>query len=319
MEYRNFANTMSMNMKQIHMKNEIKTILVPTDFSELSKNALRVAVKMAQRHGAKLIIAHTVHTYYMIDRGGKQVIGSDTVEENRKNAEKKLLDLHTSLVEKYNIAVETKMSNESILDSSNELIVTDQVDLIVMGTSGRQNIKQFILGSNSYNMLLNANCSVLLIPRKSRKTSFKKILFPVRVNHELDQKADLSVLLAEKNKGGIDLLGVGDLDKMEDVKKDYIEMKRNLMQQSAEYESEFQLSHDNAEVIIQAAIDKQSDIIILAHEDEDSWKSFMADNFFKKMINGTDIPLLIVKSKLNRIKNKTENRMGYDFTMPIPG
>lgn len=301
------------------MKTEIKTILVPTDFSELSKNALRVAVKMAQRHEAKLIVAHTVHTYYMIDRGGKQVIGSETVQENRDNAKLKLDELRTSIHEKDNIHIETKISSESILDSINDLIMTEKVDIIVMGTSGRQKMKQFILGSNSYNVLLNANCSVLLIPKKFKKTSFKKILFPVRVNHELDQKADLSVLLAEKNNGGINLLGVGDLDQMADVKKDYIEMKKNLMLKSADYESEFQLSHDNAEVIIKAAIEKKSDIIILADEDEDSWKSFMADNFFKKMINGTDIPLLIVKSKLDRIKDKTEKLTGYDLSMPIPG
>ena len=301
------------------MKTEIKTILVPTDFSDLSKNALRVAVKMAQRHEAKLIISHTVHTYYMIDRGGKQVIGADTVQENRNTAKTKLLELQTSLHQEFNITIETKISSESILDSINELILSDKVDIVVMGTSGRQKIRQFILGSNSYNILLNANCSVLLIPETFRKTSFKKILFPVRVNHELDQKADLSILLAEKNGGDINLLGVGDLDKMEDVKKDYIAMKRNLMLKSADYESEFQLSHDNAEVIIQAAIDKESDIIILADQDEDSWKSFMADNFFKKMINGTDIPLLIVKSKLDRINNKPEDLMGYDITMPIPG
>lgn len=301
------------------MGTEIKSILIPTDFSDLSTNALQVAVKMAQRHEAKLLIVHVVHTYYMIDRGGKQVIGSETVQENINNAKIKLDELQISLHEEFSITIETKISTESLLDTINDLVAIEQVDLVVMGTSGRQNIKQLILGSNSYNILLNANCSVLLIPENFKKTSFKKILFPVRVNHELDQKADLSILLANKNNGGINLLGVGHLDKMEEVKKDYIAMKRNLKLKSAEYESEFQLSHDNAEVIIQAAIDKESDIIILADEDEDSWKSFMADNFFKKMINGTNIPLLIVKSKLNRINDKQDDTMGYDMTMPIPG
>lgn len=301
------------------MGTEIKSILIPTDFSDLSINALQVAVKMAQRHEAKLLIVHVVHTYYMIDRGGKQVIGSETVQENINNAKIKLDELQISLHEKFNITIETKISTESLLDTINDLVAIEQVDLVVMGTSGRQNIKQLILGSNSYNILLNANCSVLLIPESFKKTSFKKILFPVRVNHELDQKADLSILLANKNNGGINLLGVGHLDKMEEVKKDYIAMKRNLQLKFAEYESEFQLSHDNAEVIIRAAIDKESEIIILADEDEDSWKSFMADNFFKKMINGTNIPLLIVKSKLDRINVKQDDTMGYDMTMPIPG
>ena len=301
------------------MGTEIKSILIPTDFSDLSTNALQVAVKMAQRHEAKLLIVHVVHTYYMIDRGGKQVIGSETVQENINNAKIKLDELQISLHEEFSITIETKISTESLLDTINDLVAIEQVDLVVMGTSGRQNIKQLILGSNSYNILLNANCSVLLIPENFKKTSFKKILFPVRVNHELDQKADLSILLANKNNGGINLLGVGHLDKMEEVKKDYIAMKRNLQLKFAEYESEFQLSHDNAEVIIRAAIDKESEIIILADEDEDSWKSFMADNFFKKMINGTNIPLLIVKSKLDRINDKQDDTMGYDMTMPIPG
>lgn len=301
------------------MKTEIKTILLPTDFSNLANNALNVAAEMAKRHKAKLIVVHTVNTYYMVGRGGKQVIGSELIQENVDLAKTNLDKLQSNLNTKYNLDIETKISTENIVDSINDLILTDQVDLVVMGTSGQQNVKQFILGSNSYNVLLNANCSVLLIPESFKKTSFKRILFPVRVKHELDQKADLSILLANKNNGDINLLGVGDIDQMVECKKDYIEMKNTLKLNSAEYESEFQLSHDNAEIIAKAAIEKQSDIIILADEDEDSWKSFMADNFFKKMINSTDIPLLIVKSKLDRLKNNTDRDMGYDLTMPIPG
>ena len=301
------------------MKTEIKTILVPTDFSALSKNALKVAAKMAQRHHAKLIVSHAINTYYLIDRSGKQVIGSQTIQENTDRVTAKLNKLRVSFQEKYNLDIDTRICNHNIVDSINYLILTDKVDIVVMGTSGKQKMKQFILGSNSYNVLLHANCSVLLIPEKSKKTSFKKILFPVRVEHELDQKAALSILLANKNNGGIMLLGVGDLAQMVTIKKAYIEMKKNLFLKSANYNSEFQLSHDNADIITKAANDKNSDIIILADQDEDSWKSFMADNFFKKISNGTDIPLLIVKSKLKKIKNNKERIEGYDLTMPIPG
>jgi nucleotide-binding universal stress UspA family protein len=36
----------------------IKTILHPTDFSELSDAAFRVACSLAQDHGARLVVAH---------------------------------------------------------------------------------------------------------------------------------------------------------------------------------------------------------------------------------------------------------------------
>ena len=48
-------------------------------------------------------------------------------------------------------------------------------------------------------------------------------------------------------------------------------------------------------------------------------KKIFFSTFFKKIINGTDIPLLIVKSKLKKIKNNKERIEGYDLTMPIPG
>lgn len=301
------------------MKTEIKTILIPIDFTVKSNNALQVAVKMAERHQAKLIITHSVQTYYMIGRGGKQVIGSETVQENTDRAVEKLNEVRVSILKEHDIEVETRISSQNILDSINDFVVSDNIDLVVIASSGEQNVKQFILGSNSYSVLLHANCSVLLIPEKFKKTSFKKILFPVRVKSELDQKADLSILLADKNDGNINLLGVGDPDRMLAVKKAYIEMKKNLKLNAVDHESEFLLSYDNAEIIAQVAKDKNCDIILLADEDENSWKSFMADNFFKKIINGTDIPLFIVKSKLKRINNKTDQLSGYDLTLPALG
>ncbi|WP_185145830.1 universal stress protein [Chryseobacterium sp. SNU WT5] len=300
------------------MSTTIKTILLPTDFSNKSKNALKLAVKMAQRHNAKLIVTHMVHTYFLIDRGGKQVIGSQTIQENIDRANEKVRALAIELKEKYNFDVETKISNQSIVDGINELVVTDNIDLVIVGTSGRQKMKEFILGSNSYNVLLHANCSVLLVPQTFKRTTFKKILFPVRVQNELDQKATLSLLLAKKNKGGINILGVGDPDRMVSVRTSFLEMKRELAK-SVDCISEFKLSHDNAQIISEVANSKESDIIMLADYDEDIWKSFLSDNFFKKMINNTDVPLFIVKSKLNKIKNNPEEMTGYDLTLPIPG
>ena len=303
----------------MQMKTEIKTILVPLDFSDKSTNALKVATKMALRHEAKLIVTHVVYTYYLIDRGGKQVIGSKTVQENIDGAKLKLEELRLRLLEKYKLNIETTISTQNMVDTINDFVYTDNIDLVVIGTSGNQKMKQFILGSNSYNVLLHANCSVLLIPESFKKTSFKKILFSVRGKHELDQKADISMLLADKNEGGINLVGIGKPNKLVDVRKAYMEMKKNLLLKSADYVSKFQVSKDNAGMICKAAKEKQSDIIILADQDEESWKSFMSDNFFKKMINKSDIPLLIVKSKLKKINSNTERITNYDLTMPIPG
>jgi nucleotide-binding universal stress UspA family protein len=308
-----------MYKKLMKMKTKIATILLPTDFSPKSNNALKLAAKMAQRHGAKLIITHVVHTYFLVDHGGKQVIGSETVQNSIDCAKDKLEALKQSLENDYNLNVEIIISTQNLTDSLNEICVSENVDLVIVGTSGRQNMKEFILGSNSYNILQYSCCSVLLVPENFTNTDFKKILFPVRVQNGLAQKAALSVLLAEKNKGGINLLGVGDPDRMVSVRTAYLEMKKNLLENEVEYTSEFKLSHDNAELICEAADNDQCDVILLTDQDENSWKTFMADNFFKKMINNTNIPLFIVKSKLKKVEDESEQTGGFDLTLPIPG
>lgn len=301
------------------MQTEINTILVPTDFSPKSNNALKVAVKMAKRHEAKLILVHMVHTFYIIDKGGKQVVGSKVVEDTLESAQVKLEQTRIAISDKYNLAIETHISTQNLVDTVNEFILKKNIDLVILGSSGQQTYKEFFLGSNSYNVLLHANCSILLIPEKFKKTIFKNILLPIRVTHELQQKSELSLLIARKNEGEIYLLGIGKEEPIIKMKNAYGEIKKALYNESAEYSADFKITANSAEMIAQEAIEKNCDIILIADRDEDSWKSFMAENFFKKIINSTDIPLLFVKSKLKRIKYDSTSLENYDLTLPIPG
>jgi len=299
------------------MSSPLKTLLVPTDFSAKAENALRLAAEMAVRHGSKIIILHVVHTYYLMDRGGKQVIGSEIVQQSLDAAQLKLEEIRGALQQNFNIEIEIKLSTQGLTDSINELILEENVDLVVLGTSGKQDVKSFILGSNSYNILQYAATSVLLVPETFRKTHFKKILLPVRVENDLDEKAKISLVLAEKNEGGINLLGVADAERLAMIRKSYAEMRKVMQMKGADYVSEFKLCADNADEIVETAQREESDIIVLADQDENSWKSFMAENFFKKMINGTDVPLFIVKTKGERISE--EPLTGFDVTLPFPG
>lgn len=295
----------------------IRTILVPTDFSPKAKNALKLAATMATRHKAKLVVMHAVQTHYMTDRGGKHLIAGQTAQQNLENATASLEKLHEFLSQTYNLDVETVISAQGLIESINELVRSHDIDLVVVGTGGRQSVKEFFLGSNSYSAMLHSHCSVLLVPQDFEKTAFEKILFPVRVENELEQKAELSLLLAQKNNAGINLLGVGDSDRVAAVRKAYIEARKQLMLKSADYVSEFRLCDDNANAIIEVAQDDESDIILLADQDENSWKSFMGENFFRKIINGTNVPLLIVKPKL--LKDREEDIAGFDVTLPVHG
>ena len=251
------------------MRTQIKNILVPIDFSEKSKNAMNLAAQMAIRHEAKLILLHICPTFNLIDRTGKQVIGAETLQENLTNAEEELDELKVDLQIDHNISIQTIIKTENIVDGINELVQTENVDLVVIGTGGKQNLKQLFLGSNSYNVLLNADCSVILVPETFNQTFFKKILFPVRVKSELLEKTDLSILLANKNDGDINLLGVENVNALQNIKETFNQIERNLQLKAASFFSEFKSSDDNAKIIANTKKKNKYKLILLSDQDKE--------------------------------------------------
>jgi len=297
----------------------IKTILVAVDFSEKADSAVLLAVHMARRHHARVILFHNLTHFYVIDRTGRQMVGEETVRKHYKEAENSLRLMKNNLQVKYNDVSFIKIiGNDSIVNSINKIIDSESVDLVIAGTSGKQGLRELILGSSSYQILTGVKCSVLLMPEDSHQYTFEKILVPVRVTNKLDEKLQISKLIAEKNKGFIGLLGISDNEHFRDVRKAFIKARESLRGDEAMHHSSFVVSnHHKAVEISKASKDDKFDLIILNYQDEEGWKSFFAENFFKQIINNTSVPLLFFKD--DEATPQDPEPSGYDITLPFPG
>lgn len=302
------------------MQNLINSLLVAVDFTEKSNNAVKIAVHIAARHEARVILFHNITNHNIIDRTGKQVIGSETIDEIYKKTEHALKELESSLKSQYPaLDFKTIIKNSGLVSGINQVIDCEAVDLVICGSSGQQNLAQLFLGSLSYQILMEVDCSVLLVPEKCNKYSFDKILVPVRVLEDLTNKIELSVAIAKKNKGIISLLGISNEDDILKIRDAYQRAKTNLAIRSQEYDSQFLLTRDKATQISKFSQEDNADIIILNYKDEDSWKSFFLENFFKQIINHTDIPLLFLKNNRVKIKSDLSDNAAFDITLPCPG
>ncbi len=299
----------------------IKTILVATDFTTRSDQAVKVAVHMAKRHHARIILFYNLSSFYIIDRTGMQMVGQETVNENFEQIENSLNLIKEHLQKQYDFTnCTTAIGNNTLINSLNRIIREESVDLVITGGSGKQGLKELILGSSSYQILTAATCSVLLVPEDSHQLNFKKILVPVRVLDELHEKFDLSKLIAEKNKGTISLLGISPEQQFADIRKAYIGLRKELRRSHIEYDASFIISNDKALEISKVSNDSEFDLIILNYQDEENWKSFFSENFLKRIINKTSVPLLFFKdSNQNNIKTDPEDDMGYDINLPFHG
>ncbi|MDR6157778.1 nucleotide-binding universal stress UspA family protein [Chryseobacterium sp. SLBN-27] len=297
---------------------KIKTILVAIDFTEKTDSATILAVHMARRHNARVILFHNVMSFFIIDRTGRQVVGEDTISKHYAEAESSLELIKNTLQQSYSdITFSTMIGNDTITNSINKIIEKESVDIVITGTSGKQGLRELFLGSSSYQILTGVNCSVLLMPEGSQQYKFEKILVPVRVLEKLNEKLEISKLIAEKNKGFINLLGISGDENPIGIRRAFIKIRESLKGSDTEHYSSFVISNDKALQISKASRDAEFDLIILNYQDEESWKSFFSENFFKQIINNTSVPLLFFKD--SDAPDHGPEPAGYDITLPFPG
>jgi nucleotide-binding universal stress UspA family protein len=135
----------------------IHTILHPTDFSEQSENAWRLACALARDYGARLILLHVVHPPAAIY--GEAVY----VPEPEEYREPLRRQLHQLQVPGADVRAERRLEEG---DAATEILrVARETDtnLIVMGTHGRTGLGRLLMGSVAEQVLRSAHCPVLTV------------------------------------------------------------------------------------------------------------------------------------------------------------
>lgn len=157
------------------MSFEIRHVLLPTDFSETADKALPYALAIAEKTGAKLTLMHSIEEPYnfapMIE---------EFAERTKTEVHKKLEDLILTIQkdEQYtDIEIGSKISFGrtvlSILEDADEL----EADVIVMGTTGASGINKILFGSQTSEVILNAEIPVLAVPAESEFDGLPHITF----------------------------------------------------------------------------------------------------------------------------------------------
>ena len=140
----------------------LKTILVPTDFSNCSMKALQYALPFAKQNSAAITLLHVIPppTPAGAEYGS---VDFPAIETNlREGAERELLALAATKVHgavPTEATVRMGSATTEILRLAREL----PADLIVIATHGRTGLKHVFLGSVTEHVVRSAPCPVLVV------------------------------------------------------------------------------------------------------------------------------------------------------------
>lgn len=139
-----------------------KTILVPTDFGEVSEHAVEYALELAKALGSEVILMHAFEIPAVGFPDGALVATADMTNRVLEGAQVGL-DRQAAQYEGRGIEMRTVIKQgdawRSILAAADEV----GCDLIVMGTHGRRGLPRALLGSVAEKVVRTAHCPVLTV------------------------------------------------------------------------------------------------------------------------------------------------------------
>ena len=177
----------------------MKSILVPTDFSDQATYALDLAYDIARHSGAAVKLLNVVES----PRGESfNTMGDVTANEGEnavffvqmvEGAKRRLLEIDND--PKYaDVTLEGMVEVGSPYESISRTIVDHAVDLVVMGTQGSSGLEEVFVGSNAEKVVRRADCPVLSVKEPVHADSIKNIVLATNL------KGDHQALFAELNK-----------------------------------------------------------------------------------------------------------------------
>jgi nucleotide-binding universal stress UspA family protein len=145
-----------------------KKILLPTDGSENAKRAAEHAIQLGSKSGAEVLVLYTVETpRFMGIRSAEKTELKNKLEQEGQKA---FDDISNMLMEIKNggkcqkdIKLNLKFNEGSPSDTILKTIDEENIDLVVMGTSGKHGLNRFLLGSVAENTMRSAPCPVLVV------------------------------------------------------------------------------------------------------------------------------------------------------------
>ncbi len=146
-----------------------KKILVPTDGSEYANKAARQAAWIASISGAELMAINVIETSSLVGLPAEDLIVR--IKEMLKEEGQKSLERISEIVmeEKKDdkCQKDVKLTLDTKEGSPSDIIIKtideENIDLVVMGTSGKHGLDRFLLGSVAENVVRSAPCPVLVV------------------------------------------------------------------------------------------------------------------------------------------------------------
>jgi len=274
----------------------MKKILFPTDFSDAATNAFVHALEFAKIVNAELILLHTFEipvydsqffpenyaTIYSSIELAKFEMFKDEIPKLRTIAADRNLG---------DIVIKHRLMDGDLLFNLKNAVEEDQIDFVIMGTTGVSDWTKFFLGSNTSSVISGVDVPVLCIPANANFKKIKTIGFTTRYRDKDKKELKKVLKIAKKTNAKVKSLYVktSNSDVSDTTIKDW---EKEFVNENIEF---LILPSDEVkETILDFILYKDIDILTTITHKRSFFESLFESSLSKKITKEVSVPVLIM-------------------------
>lgn len=274
----------------------MKKILFPTDFSETATNAFIHALEFAKKVNGELVLLHNFELPVINDQYFPQnyaaiyeslelsnfEIFKNEIPKLRSIAEERQLD---------KIRMTHRLMDGDLLTNIKKAIREDDIDFVVMGTSGSTGWESFFIGTNTGTVMSGIKVPMLCVPLEAKFKPIEIIGFTTRFRPKDKKALKLVLKIAKKSNAKVKCLYVK--TSKSDVS---IETITNWETEFCDEPIDFYVveNDDVEEIILDFIMYKEVDILTMLTYKRGFFEGIFNRSLTKKIAINNEIPVLAI-------------------------
>jgi nucleotide-binding universal stress UspA family protein len=277
-------------------------ILLPTDFSDNSWNAIVYALALFKNTTCNFYVLHINKIENVIVGNAMYTPTQEAIEDTYIKPSKKKL---RALLKKISDYLEhnkkhkfyTIVDYSFFVESIRKHINNKKIDMIIMGTKGASGFEEYIIGSNAGDVVTKVKCTTLVVPEHAKYNKLKEIAFPTDYNSSYDIKilqpftAILSMV-----KASLRIIHIHIHKKDTKLNNEQLTNKDVLNDYFEDFMPSFHfLTNKNVENAIQCFVESKGvDMIVMVAKNLNYFQNMLFHTRVEKITYHTHIPFLVL-------------------------
>ena len=282
----------------------MKNIILPTDFSENSINAMKYALTLFEDTKCTFYLLHTfTPAAYHTGKVFSNFTALELVNATREEAVEKIKELRENLKAEFKNPkhrIRWVIDFNLLISKIRSLVKEKQIDFIIMGTQGATGAREIFLGTHTMYTIKKVNCPVLAVPSGYHYKKPRQILFATDYKILREQELNFLDFFTRLHSSRLHILNVY----TEDLDEQQREHRKLLSDYLKDKNPVFHITEgkDIPEAVEDFQKENNIDLIIMVHKKHSFFENILFKPVINKLVYHTNIPFMVIPVREDRKK-----------------